>query len=59
MISHLKLEIQRCIRVLGFDRGSCQNDMDIDGWLADGLINHLEASELRKYSRDIRIQNMK
>lgn len=53
MLNSLKLEIQRCINVLGLDRGSCQNEIDIDGWLADGFINLDEARELRKYNRSL------
>ena len=50
-INDLKMEIDRCFRVLGADRGFDQNATDIIAWHREGFISEDEYVELRSYNR--------
>lgn len=52
-LNTLKDDIDRAFRVLGADKGFCQNVTDINAWRSEGFINDEETKELRQYNRQI------
>ena len=46
-----ELEIVRAYNVLGAEKGSLQNDTDIEAWFKDGYINADEKNRLHGYNR--------
>lgn len=48
----LKDDIDRAFRVLGAEKGFCQNVTDIMEWKRHGFITEEEVHELRQYNRE-------
>lgn len=46
-----ELEIVRAYNVLGAEKGSLQNDTDIEAWFKGGYINADEKNRLHGYNR--------
>ena len=50
-LNTLKDDIDRAFRVLGAEKGFCQNSTDITAWKNEGFISETEYKELRQYNR--------